>query len=102
MVDPLSIAVLGGIAATEGIKFLYGQAAEILKRRRERRDAERAGTPPPAGPIPVGDPGVLEGELHPFEIDDAVVDRLEGQIKALRTDLADYADGVAGEADTAA
>jgi hypothetical protein len=35
--DPLTLSVVGGWAALEGIKFLYGQAAEVLKGWRERR-----------------------------------------------------------------
>lgn len=38
MVDPLTISAIGAVAITEGIKFLYGQAGEILKRWRERKD----------------------------------------------------------------
>jgi len=40
MSDPttLSAAAIGAAALTEGIKFLYGQAGEILKRWRERKD----------------------------------------------------------------
>ena len=43
MSDPVTITAAGvGMAAiSEGIKFLYGQAAELLKRWRERRDKER-------------------------------------------------------------
>lgn len=37
MADPLTLTVLGTIAATEGIKFLYGQASEVLRAWRERR-----------------------------------------------------------------
>ena len=45
MPDPVT---LGGLAAAEGIKFLYGQAAELLKacrRVRSRRPADRAHRP---------------------------------------------------------
>lgn len=37
MADPLTLSVVGGWAALEGIKFLYGQAAEVLKGWREHR-----------------------------------------------------------------
>ncbi len=36
MSEPFSLVVLGS-AATEGIKFLYGQAAEVLREWRKRR-----------------------------------------------------------------
>ena len=48
MVEPFSLGALGAIALTDGIKFLYAQAGEILKRRRERKDT--ADAPPAAGP----------------------------------------------------
>jgi len=43
--DTLSAAVIGSAALTEGIKFLYRQAGEILKRWRERRDKPREEQP---------------------------------------------------------
>ena len=39
MVDPLTLSTIGAVALTEGIKFLYEQAGEVLKRWRERKDA---------------------------------------------------------------
>jgi hypothetical protein len=35
--DPITLAALGAVALSEGVKFLYGQAGELLKRRREQR-----------------------------------------------------------------
>lgn len=37
MPDPLTLGVLGGLAATEGIKFLFNQASEVLRAWRERQ-----------------------------------------------------------------
>ena len=37
--DPFTLAAVGAVAITEGIKFLYGQAGEVLKRWRERKAA---------------------------------------------------------------
>jgi hypothetical protein len=34
----LTAASIGAVALTEGIKFLYGQAGELLKRWRERKE----------------------------------------------------------------
>lgn len=36
----ITLAGVGGAVVSEGIKFLYGQAAEILKRWRERADCD--------------------------------------------------------------
>lgn len=38
MTDDLSLAGLGTAALTEGVKFLYQQASELLKRRRAKKD----------------------------------------------------------------
>jgi hypothetical protein len=44
MTDPVSWGVIGGLALTEGIKFLYSQAAALIESWRKRRD-ERAADP---------------------------------------------------------
>ena len=43
MPEPLTLAVLSAVALTEGIKFLYGQAGELLRRRWERKEAQAKG-----------------------------------------------------------
>lgn len=35
--DPLTVGFLGGVAVTEGIKFIYAQAGELIKAWREKR-----------------------------------------------------------------
>ena len=43
MSEPLTLTGVGVVVLTEGIKFLYAQAGESLKRWRERnRDAKTA------------------------------------------------------------
>ncbi len=84
MVEPFSLGALGAIALTDGIKFLYAQAGEILKRRRERRETADA---PPASTL-------LEGELAPLKLDPAAADELAGELRDLRHRLADYADEI--------
>jgi hypothetical protein len=85
MTDPLSLAVLGGVAITEGIKFLYGQASAILQRRRERNEE----------PIPVeAPPDLLDGQLEPMTIDHAAADELEPELLRLYGQLTVYAQGL--------
>lgn len=89
MPDPLTLGMLGGVALTEGVKFLYGQATELLRRRRERKDAKAE---PPAPPV--GTPA-LDGELEqPLRVDDAVLEQLEPDLRDLRRDLKDYVDEI--------
>lgn len=105
MADPLTLTALGAVALTEGIKFLYNQASELLRRRRERKKAaaeaaeaaaaqaehaEQAA--PPAAPVAVETPAVVEGELAPVTVDDAALDRLAEEISGLRHDLGRYVD----------
>jgi hypothetical protein len=93
MVDPLSLAVLTGVALTEGIKFLYQQADAILKRRAERKAAEQRGAPPPADPIAVESPPIVDGRLSPMTVDARAADELADELKDLRRRLDDYAQG---------
>jgi len=91
MADPFSAAALGGVVLTEGIKFLYRQAGEVLKRWRERRDtggahAELATLQPPER--------LLEGTVQPVEPRDDQAERLEQELREARRLLADYAEGI--------
>jgi hypothetical protein len=85
MMEPFSLAALGTVALTQGITFLYNQATEILKRRRERQAAAEA--------VPVETQEVLEGELQPVAIDPAAADELAEELKLLRAQLGEYAQG---------
>ena len=91
MVDPLSVGVLGGVALSEGIKFLYGQVTELLKRRRDR--AEQAAAAPPV--VPAGLVEVLDAPLSPRPVNLEVVAGNEARLLELRRELGDYADGLA-------
>jgi len=99
MADPLSIAVLGGVALTEGIKFLYGQVGELLRRRRESRAAAAADQSAPAQAarvdIPSTDGGehVLSGRLTPGPVDAEALDSNAEQLASLRGLLMPYAEG---------
>ena len=81
-VDPLSLAAIGGVALTEGIKFLYGQAGELLRRRRERASDNQPATAPPAGLLD-RDPGSLVPDL-------TVLNQLAGELQGLRDELEPY------------
>lgn len=103
MADPLTLSVLGSWAALEGIKFLYGQAAEVLKGWRERRpdvpiqasealDEAPEQRPPDAEVIAeqAKTLGELAGGLAPYadgmlEIDlhDAALGERAGQVRAI-------------------
>lgn len=91
MTDPLSAAALGAIAITQGIKFLYEQAGEVLKRWRERRDPGTV----TAGSAALRTPeGLLAGTVDPVEPRDDVTQSLRHELSEARKALADYADGI--------
>src|ERR1700710_2151618 len=88
MAEPLTLAVVSSAVVTEGIKFLYGQAAEAIKRWRERRDV--APTVAAAAPLPA----VFGNTLQPLQIHLDCVATLEPQLLSLRRALADVAEGL--------
>jgi hypothetical protein len=92
--DPLTLSALGAVALTEGIKFLYGQAGEILKRRRERKKAAEEGRAEGDEPIRIENPGILAGRVEPPIIDFEAADRLEKDLTVLSGRLANYASGL--------
>jgi hypothetical protein len=91
MVDPFSLGALGALAATEGIKFLYSQAAEVLKRWRAREAGKEAEA---QAQIPVASPEVLNGTLTRLTVDFSALDRLHGDIRMLAGVLGNYVGGL--------
>jgi len=87
-VDPLTLSGVAATVLVEGIKFLYGQAAEVLKRRREKRAAED-----PVVEV-AESPAALEGELDRLTIDPDAAERLEPELKTLYSALTLYAHGI--------
>jgi hypothetical protein len=77
MIDPISMTALGS-AASQTVGFLYAQAAEVLKARRERRAAAGAGGPDLHVPMVANQ--VLDG---PATADTISSDVLEARLQAL-------------------
>jgi hypothetical protein len=91
MVEPFSLAAIGIVALTEGVKFLYTQAGELLKHRRENRDRSDEGE---AGPELRPPAEIIEGSVEASRPSPERLERLEGQVRELRRGISDYADGV--------
>lgn len=91
MTDPLTLSVLGGWAAAEGIKFLYGQAAELLKawRERQRNPADDA-----ALTVPIVQTEVLDGTPNGAVQNKEVLEREGAAMAKLTGTLAPYANGL--------
>jgi hypothetical protein len=92
MPDPVTLSVLGGYAALEGIKFLYGQAAELLKAWRDRRSQV---APPGQLVVPIMANEVLDGTPAEPVVDATVLDRENVSLARLLGRLAPYAQGLA-------
>ncbi|MFE0771617.1 hypothetical protein [Streptomyces sp. NPDC058861] len=81
--DPITLAGITAVALSEGVRFLYDQAGEVLRNFRERR-AATATLPPELFEAPGGE---LVADL------DAVTE-LEPELRVLRRDLGEYGQGV--------
>jgi hypothetical protein len=89
--DPLSLTALAGLALSEGIKFLYTQASEVLKKRRERQEGKEEEAHEPVPLQASGD--LLEGALQPPTVDFEKLDQVAGDLEALRAVLEKQAVG---------
>ncbi|MFD0684594.1 hypothetical protein [Actinomadura fibrosa] len=90
MTDPLTLSVLGGAVLTQGVTFIYGQASELLKSRRERREPEMARQ---RASIPL-DVSMLEGHPAPLVANLEVLDHVADEVAELRRRLSDYTDEI--------
>ncbi len=88
MQDPFSWGALGAAAVTQGITFLFAQAGELLKWRRERAAAE-----PVERPVTLELPAALGGGTAQAVADLAQVDKHLEALQGLRASLLEYAEG---------
>lgn len=96
MAETITLAAVGSAALTEGIKFLYGQAGEVMNRWRERKEKAANGVvvaPEHAELADIDLPAAFEGELVSPAIHFDALERIEGNLTDLRKQLSGYADG---------
>lgn len=95
MADPvtLSAAGLSAIALSEGVKFLYAEAGEVLKRWWDKRDkaSEAASHTPESDDVPL--PDVFEESPAQRHVDDAALKILSEDLEATWGRMAPYAAG---------
>jgi Bacterial Ig-like domain len=96
IVEPITLAAVGTVALTEGIKCLYAQAGEVLKCWRERREAAESSvaSPDDTAHMDIKLPGAFEGQLSEPKIYFDAVERLHRDLRETRNDLADYAQDI--------
>lgn len=90
MPEPVTLAVLGGVALTEGVKFLYAQAGEAIKRHYEnKKAAQQAATIPSEGKIP----DAIEAPSNALTIHTDELEKTLPRLTELRSELNLYGDG---------
>src|ERR1044072_4764558 len=103
MADPqttpfITFAISAGVALlTETVKFVYSQATELLKARRDRKQAggsEPGHEPQITAVTPKELPDIFEGRLEPLQVDFEALEREAERINALRKEIDDYAQGI--------
>ena len=92
MTDPFTLAGVGAVVLAEGIKFLYQQAGDALKRWRRRKDAHPAGSAESVDARLPAD--AFKGRLENPKVHFDAVQRLEPALVDLRHAVADYAEGI--------
>jgi hypothetical protein len=101
MGEPISLALVGGVVLTEGVKFLFDQASSLIRAARDRRAAAKAEAEAVLTEVvvvPVPDTGVLDGPVA-STVDGALLDQENRRLITLAGALAPYANGDA-EIDT--
>lgn len=101
MPEPITLALLGATALTEGVKFLYKQADEALQRYYEnKKAAQQAATISSGGQIP----DVLQGGSQALTIHTEALEKAIPQLEPLVNELSSYGKGykdvVPADADT--
>lgn len=89
--EQFTVGALGALTAAEAVKFLFGQATEVISRWRDRR-AGRAVSP--TVEVAEADAAGVEDPPSSLVIDFDAVDRLHEDITALAEALAGYASGL--------
>lgn len=79
--EPFSLAVLGGVVAAEGVKFLYGQATDLLKEWRARRSLD----------VPLAESDALDGPVPPTTVDPELLRTYHRELTTLSAGLSPYA-----------
>jgi hypothetical protein len=96
MADPITLGVLGTLAATEGIKFLYNQAAELIKAYRERKkNRQDQEAESPVLDVPIKGDQVLDAPPAEGRADVQVLAEHEPKIVELHSRLTPYANDLA-------
>lgn len=90
--EPISLGLIGGVALTEGVKFLYAQVGDLLKRWRDSRREKQAENGIETLAIDTILPPVLGGQEISTEVSLNYIDANSSELAQLRSRLSNYAD----------
>lgn len=90
MADPITLTTVGVTALSEGVKFFYAQAGELIRRWLDARKQR----PQTVERLQVALPEALGGEALQFALDVAVLDEVGEPLRSLRQLLSEYSDGI--------
>lgn len=99
MSTTITLATVGLAVITEGVKFLYGQATELLKIHRQKKELKEEKEKETKNSIDsllaAKCPDAFEGNLSiPLQVDENTLFALEPQLRSLRKDVSDYAEEI--------
>jgi hypothetical protein len=96
MGEPFSLAAIGAVALTEGIKFLYGQTGDLIKRWQERRTRKVAGNAESdRTQVDLTTPPAMGATTIRADADFDAVEAHAEELLRLRSGFANVADGLA-------
>jgi hypothetical protein len=94
MADPFTLAAVGALVLSEGVKFLFGQAGELIKRWRDKKDAAKEPAAPAVQRIELALPPAFGGGTLRADVDLDAVGPASARLLELRAALSNYVDGV--------
>jgi len=94
MTEPITLALVGSAVLTEGIKFLYGQAGDLLRFWREQKKNKAPAPEATQTSSIVPHPCIFEGSLNPLSADLNTLKPWVDLMQVSWSHLAPYAEGI--------
>ena len=89
MTDPITLASISATVLTEGIKFLFNQTGELIKKWNEKRTS-----PATSEQLQLKLPAELGGKSLVVALDHALLEQAVPELQSLRQALFGYVDGM--------
>ena len=90
--DPITLTSVGTVVISKGVKFLYNEATDLLKRWKDRKEKAEA---PNVEPAQITLPAqVFEGQMQQPQIHFDALGKVQTELLASRSALTAYVDGL--------